>query len=124
MATLDNDQVVELLIAIAVNGIQEEIWYREGTDEAAGHLRLFVVADGIWSWGVSDLEEIDSVDDFHTAINDCFDATEGDTTFAPILYACRRRGQAPPRGRYPTDRRLWPLFDACDPTLDPTAVTG
>jgi hypothetical protein len=31
------------------------------------------------------------------------------------LYACRRKHMRPQGASYPSDKELWPLFDACGP---------
>ncbi len=53
----------------------------------------------------------DTLPVFEAALADVFAATGGDPTFGPMLFAARTsEGFEEPR-TWPSDRRLWPLFE-------------
>lgn len=63
------------------------------------------------------------------AFSDVLLITGSDVTFASHLFIARLRNLRPDNHRYPSDSRLWPLFDALpasgDPLLtDPAADVG
>lgn len=107
--------MVRVLGAVAAADQHDHIWWR--CDGHYAPITFFVVVSDVFAWGTSDAEEItpSTVDALERAYADVREAADGDTTFGAILYASRRRGQRPQGAAYPSDPRLWPLFDACGP---------
>ncbi len=66
----------------------------------------------------------EDVDAFEKALRDVSEATGGDFTFGPSLYACRVRGRRPCNVGYPTDVRLHPLFESIVAPILPPEPAG
>ncbi len=57
----------------------------------------------------------EDMDAFEAALRSVAHATDGDATYGPQLYACRKRGQRPRNTRFPVDRRVHELFELTGP---------
>lgn len=84
-----------------------------------GVLRLFVNYNDLFWWGCADCEQItpENVEELAKAYKDCHDANPEHfgEVYGQLLFCARVRGMRPQGCCYPTDRKLWPLFDACGP---------
>lgn len=91
-------------------------------------VRFWVDCSGVFEPGLIDMEEITAgnLGLFLSSVDKVLEVTGGDATYAPALFAARVRGCRPFPGAYPSDQRLWALFDACGPLDGPvqTAVPG
>jgi hypothetical protein len=107
--------MVRVLGAVAAADAHDQLWWR--CDATFGPVSFFVDCSDVFSWAGCDMEPItpDNVAELERAYADAREASDGDTTFGGTLFACRMRGQRPQGAAYPSDRRLWPLFDACGP---------
>jgi len=113
--TDEPDLTLRILTAVARIGQHDTIWWR--VDGGYAPITFFAMCNDLFEWGTADLEPITAanVEQFERAIEDVMAASDGDGTYAAALYACRMRQQRPQGAAYPTDTRLWPLFDACGP---------
>lgn len=109
------DTTHRVLAAVAAADLHDTVWWR--VDGGYAPVTFFVVCNDVFAWGTADAEPItsDTIDAFEAAIEDVKAVTDGDATFGPMLYAARRRHCRPQGGAYPSDRRVWALFDACGP---------
>lgn len=104
-----------VLRAVAEADAHDTVWWR--VDGKYAPITWFVNCPDLFAWGTADLEPItaETIEAFEMAYADVRVVTGGDPTYGSDLYACRQRHQRPQGAAYPTDRRLWPLFDACGP---------
>ncbi len=109
----DTDLAMRVLAAAADPEVQNLVWWRR----EGGPIAWFVDCTDLFTLGVEDCQPIteDTVHAFERAIADVRDVTGGDATYGPALYVARQRGARPVGGSYPTDDRLWLMFDACGP---------
>lgn len=107
---------VRVLTAVAEADVHDAIWWQT-TDAGPGRIEFFVNCTELFNLGTVDLVPItgDTVKAFEDALEECSRATGGDATYGPLLFAARVRGERPQGSSYPSDQRLWPLFDACGP---------
>lgn len=114
-----NDYLRRVLTATAASDTREFLFWRVVMRNGQAEIVFYVDGSDIFSFdeSVADAEPITpaTVVDFESAICDVRAATEGDATYGPLLYVARLRKQRPINKLYPTDSRLWPLFDACGP---------
>lgn len=111
MAT-DANYAVRMLALVARYGVRDQIdWWSGVPDD---NVTFVVVIDELFEAGIHDHVPVapSDVDSFEQALRDVGEASEGDYTFGPALYACRLRGMRPRPSAYPTDRRLHAIFDA------------
>lgn len=110
----DTDFAVRVLDVFARADLHDSLWWR--TDGAYAPVTFWVQCSDVFAWGVADAELLppEALDDFEQALQDVV-AVVGANAYGPELYCARRRGKRPQGAAYPSDERLWPLFDACGP---------
>lgn len=109
---------VRVLSVVARYDCPEAIWWR--VDGEYAPITFFAMCSDIFAWARADCEPVtaDNLDAFERAFADVDKITSGDPTFAAPLFCARMRGERPQGGAYPSDERLWPLFDACGPVRE------
>ncbi len=107
--------MVTVLQLFAEADLHEQLFWR--CDGLFAPVTFFVVITDLFEPQSADLEEISrhNLADLQRAFLDVREVTGGDVTYAPALFVARNRLQRPYGGAYPSDRRLWPLFDAAGP---------
>jgi hypothetical protein len=107
--------MLRVLDVVARFDAHEQLWWR--CDDEYAPVTFFVECSDLFAWGTADLEPVtpEAVDELARAFAEVTAITDGDPTYAGSLYACRRRGSRPQGAAYPSDARLWPLFDAAGP---------
>ncbi len=80
-------------------------------------LTFYVDCTDLFELGREDEQPITAatIHAFERAIADVRQITGGDATYGPALYVARERGRRPMNVSYPTDNRLWIMFDAVGP---------
>lgn len=111
---MTDDFVLRVLHATARDDNHDDLWWR--TDGGHAPITFFVKCSDVFASAYADLEPLtpDTIDEFEQAAADVREAC-GDATYAGDLYCARRRQTRPQGAAYPSDPRLWPLFDACGP---------
>lgn len=82
-----------------------------------GEIRFFVNCNDIFDWASADLEEItpENIIELEKAVADVKAMGSNETYEAFYLFCARMRKRRPQGAAYPSDRKLWPLFDAVGP---------
>jgi hypothetical protein len=103
-----------MLSLVARFGVRDQIDWWCGVPE--DNVTFVVEIGGLFEAGLHDHVPVapSDVDSFEQALVDVGEASEGDYTYGPALYACRLRTQRPREGAYPSDARLHRLFDAAN----------
>jgi hypothetical protein len=108
--------ILEFLKYADEEELADLIYWR--TNDEFAPCTFFVLANDLFFWGSADGEPItaETLPILKKAIDDCkaIDNVCG-CIDGCLLYACRVRKERPQGASYPSDRRLWPLFDACGP---------
>jgi hypothetical protein len=116
------DRALAVLRYVGFYGLGERVWWR--TDPKYAPVTFFVNCNDVFCWGTSDCEDLtpERLPLLGKALDDCAAALGGDADaekkgwpWGIDLFVARLRGERPQGAAYPTDQRLWPLFDACGP---------
>ncbi len=104
--------VARVLEATARADLHECLFWR--TDGPFQPITFFVDCSDSFTAATAEGEPVteETIAELENAIADAAEATGGDPTFGPLLYCARRRQRRPLAVAYPSDSRLWPLFDA------------
>lgn len=114
----------KMLNWICKHELQDTLWWtaweNKYSGQKEGEVRFYVNCNDLFYWASADLEEVflSDLPDIEKAFEDYKAALPDEKTFlfqALELWACRKRGMRPQGCCYPTDQRLWPLYDACGP---------
>lgn len=119
MADIDLEFVLRVLRLFGQTDCTGELFWRTDGDYAP--ITFFANVNDVFFWGCTDNEKItpDNIAEAEKAVADVRDITgkTGWSTDAAWvnLFAARLRKDRPQGAAYPSDERLWPLFDACGP---------
>lgn len=111
----DYEFALRVLGAVARADVHDTLWWQTHGEWAP--ITFFVNCSDLFARATADVERItpDNVDALERAFADVRAATGGDPTYGPMLFCARTRKRRPRGAAYPSDHRLWPLFDACGP---------
>lgn len=105
------DFVLRVLTTMDRADLHESLWWR--TDGPFHPITFWVDCSDCFTHATAEGEPVteETVAELETAIADVAAITGGDVTFGPLLYCARRRQRRPLPVAYPSDSRLWSLFD-------------
>lgn len=105
--------VLRVLDLVARTDSYEDITWR--TDGRYSPVTFWVRCPDLFHWATSDAEELteETLPDLVQAYADVA-ATTGNYRYGAALYCARRRRMRPQGVAYPSNEKLWPLFDACE----------
>lgn len=115
------DVLIRVLMAVAKADAHDLIWWRNYGEYSGAvdpaPIAIFAVCSDVFEWATADCEQIteSNIECFEKSLQDVLETSGGDPTWGAALFAARVRGMRPQGASYPTDRRLWPLFDWCGP---------
>ncbi len=107
------DFVFEVLKYIGDEELHDMIWWTvKGED-----VHFCINCSDLFFWGSADAEDItpESLPILKQSIEDCKKIEDSSWVYGCNLFASRIRKERPQGACYPSNKDLWPLFDACGP---------
>jgi hypothetical protein len=118
--TIDLEHIVNVLAFFDEIDLENELGW--SVDANTRDVTFWSNCNDMFFWGCADSESIEpgDLDDIRTAIKDvttvCPDVMHYTNSTNGIALWCARKRKMRPQGcAYPSDPRIWLLFDACGP---------